>query len=216
MFTWICPQCGREVPPSETECPDCASRKAVPEQGPSQSTQPAAKPRKRQRVRTPREKKELPGWVLSLIFALGFMVLGLGGFLGYRYYYGTGSGAALIPGFESPPAAAAADSEKQSTLAKYVEVTGFRLTEDAKQKVHIQFVVINHSGAEVADLTGTVTLHPHTATSDGQPFGSFPFKIASLGPYEAKDMKSEFQTNLRAYELPDWQFLRADVRITSP
>ncbi|HTS30468.1 MAG TPA: hypothetical protein VMH81_31570 [Bryobacteraceae bacterium] len=24
MFTWICPQCGREVPPSYNECPDCA------------------------------------------------------------------------------------------------------------------------------------------------------------------------------------------------
>src|SRR5262245_15798252 len=26
MFTWICPNCGREVPPSYTECPDCADR----------------------------------------------------------------------------------------------------------------------------------------------------------------------------------------------
>jgi hypothetical protein len=26
MFTWICPQCGREVPPSYSECPDCAER----------------------------------------------------------------------------------------------------------------------------------------------------------------------------------------------
>jgi hypothetical protein len=24
MFTWICPQCGREVPPAYNECPDCA------------------------------------------------------------------------------------------------------------------------------------------------------------------------------------------------
>ena len=28
MFTWICPQCGREVPPAYNDCPDC-SKKAV-------------------------------------------------------------------------------------------------------------------------------------------------------------------------------------------
>jgi hypothetical protein len=26
MFTWICPQCGREVPPAYTECPDCEAK----------------------------------------------------------------------------------------------------------------------------------------------------------------------------------------------
>ena len=26
MFTWICPQCGREVPPAYTECPDCSRK----------------------------------------------------------------------------------------------------------------------------------------------------------------------------------------------
>lgn len=30
MFTWMCPQCGREVPPSYSECPDCAKRAAAP------------------------------------------------------------------------------------------------------------------------------------------------------------------------------------------
>lgn len=27
MFTWICPQCGREVPPSSAACPDCQALK---------------------------------------------------------------------------------------------------------------------------------------------------------------------------------------------
>lgn len=26
MFTWICPHCGREVPPSAGECPDCGAK----------------------------------------------------------------------------------------------------------------------------------------------------------------------------------------------
>jgi hypothetical protein len=29
MFTWICPQCGKEVPPAYNDCPDC-SKKAAP------------------------------------------------------------------------------------------------------------------------------------------------------------------------------------------
>ncbi len=29
MFTWICPQCGREVPPAYSECPGCAAKAAA-------------------------------------------------------------------------------------------------------------------------------------------------------------------------------------------
>jgi hypothetical protein len=35
MFTWICPQCGREVPPAYNDCPDCAKR-TPPAAGPGQ------------------------------------------------------------------------------------------------------------------------------------------------------------------------------------
>jgi hypothetical protein len=29
MFTWICPQCGREVPPAYNDCPDCSKKNAA-------------------------------------------------------------------------------------------------------------------------------------------------------------------------------------------
>jgi hypothetical protein len=42
MFTWICPQCGREVPPSYTECPDCVAKGLVPPAPAAEPAQPQA------------------------------------------------------------------------------------------------------------------------------------------------------------------------------
>ena len=35
MFTWICPQCGREVPPAYNDCPDCSKKAAAGRSSPS-------------------------------------------------------------------------------------------------------------------------------------------------------------------------------------
>jgi hypothetical protein len=44
----------------------------------------------------------------------------------------------------------------------------------------------------------------------------FEAKIPTLAPLEVKDVTAQANTTLRIYELPDWQFLRADFDITSP
>jgi hypothetical protein len=43
MFTWICPQCGREVPPAYNDCPDC-SKKAAAAADPAAAQAPPANP----------------------------------------------------------------------------------------------------------------------------------------------------------------------------
>jgi hypothetical protein len=43
MFTWICPQCGKEVPPAYNDCPDC-SKKAAPGGGDAAAAPPANPP----------------------------------------------------------------------------------------------------------------------------------------------------------------------------
>jgi hypothetical protein len=91
-----------------------------------------------------------------------------------------------------------------------------RLTEDAKKKPEVRFVVVNHSGAEMADLAANVNLWARTAKSDEEAVGTFAFKLASLGAYESKEMSAPLNTKLRVYELPDWQNLVAEVQITSP
>lgn len=42
MFTWICPQCGREVPPAYNDCPDCSKKAAA--DGAEPAPEPPANP----------------------------------------------------------------------------------------------------------------------------------------------------------------------------
>jgi hypothetical protein len=106
------------------------------------------------------------------------------------------------------PATPAAASQTNPAF-RNVELTGLRLTEDPKQKPFVQVVVVNHSAADLGDLDAKVNLKA-VAKQQQEPVGSFALKT-SLGPYESKEVKAPLDTKLRVYELPDWQFLRAEV-----
>jgi len=123
------------------------------------------------------------------------------------------------------PAAHAPVAEKASSVAppvkrhplwRHIEVTGIRITEDSSQKAQVAFLVVNHSGADIADLGGKLTLKAKGAKPEHPPLASFEFKVPSIGPYESKELKTTVTSTMRAYELPDWQFLDADLEITSP
>jgi len=233
MFTWICPQCGREVPPAYNECPDCTGKQAgtsaPPQQGQPQQGQaaivmtapppPAAQSAERWPRALPPEPKDvrMPAWLMSIVFAILFVALGVGAFFGIKYFSGPGEAATGGPpaALQKAPLSAGAKA-KASALQKYVEVVGLRLTEEPNKKPQVRFVVVNHSGAEIADLAANVNLWARTAKSDEEAVGTFSFKIASLGPYETKEMSGLLNTKLRVYELPDWQNLVPEIQITSP
>jgi hypothetical protein len=48
-----------------------------------------------------------------------------------------------------------------------------------------------------------------------KPLIDVPVKVPPIGPFESKDMESTVKSSLKGYELPDWQFLKADFTITS-
>ena len=236
MFTWICPQCGREVPPAYNECPDCAQKQkaeassgpdypsseppASGPPGPAQSTPravaprplaPAAQPYAAAPRTAPASGIRLPAWLMSIVAALAFLALGAAAYFGIQRFGGTGQAAAPAPTLENARAAG-----KTHPLQKYIEVVGVRLTELPKKKAEARFVVVNHSGAEIADLAANVNLWARTAKSDEEAVGTFSFKLPSLGPYESKEVTAPLTTKLRVYELPDWQNLNAEIQITSP
>lgn len=156
----------------------------------------------------------MPGWALTAIFAVGLAALVTGGYFTYKRYAPAQGLRAAIEFQKVPDAAEAAPVE--SRLARHIQVTGLRLTEDAGRKLEVRFVVVNHSGAQLNDVTGTVALRPEKAAPGDPHLGTFTFQVPSLGPYESRELTASVDTRLRAYELPDWQNLRPDVRITSP
>ena len=112
--------------------------------------------------------------------------------------------------------ATANSAASSNPVAKYVEIAGFRLSEKSPGHLQIQFAVINHSEADIGDIAMTVFLRATTAKPTDPPLFTFPVKVEALGPEGLKEVTADLPTKLRVYELPDWQFLRADFQITSP
>jgi len=236
MFTWICPTCGREVPPAYDACPDCAAREksgqapagstaapsappptapaAYPPQAPyapPTASLPAVAPPPAYYAVAP-QRAALPTWLLTILFALAFIGLGAGVYWLVQYFRGGSQAAASAP-VETVPVKGQA---KQHPLQKYVEVTGIRFMQSPNKTTEARFLVVNHSGAEIADLAGTVNIWGRTAKSEEEAAGNFNFKVPALGPYESKEVTATVITKLKVYELPDWQNVSPEVQITSP
>jgi hypothetical protein len=155
-------------------------------------------------------KRGLPGWLVALFVAAGMGALGA-----MLYLYVLPSSGRVQPETKLENAAAPGTAARAHPLVKHIEVTGIRISEDPKQRAKVQCLIVNHSGAEIADLGGTIHLRPVGKPQD-PPILSIPVKALGLAPYESKEVSATVQSRVRAYELPDWQFLRADFEITSP
>ena len=246
MFTWICPKCGGEVPPSYTDCPKCTPKIAAPipdlqaqappaaASTPPPDTTPAAPvpavpvapaapaaapyhplfsptaptPHPPMPATEPTRRGVSP--VLVAICAAAGLVVVLG--ILYLYVLPDRSQATNT---QAPPlqnAAAVGSAPSAHPLAKHLEVAGIRVGETAPQTAKISFVVINHSAADLPELKMQVMLRP---TTGGNPVFDFAVDLPSIGPYESREMTSKVKTTLKPYEIPDWQMLRPEFRLTS-
>jgi hypothetical protein len=147
-------------------------------------------------------------WLLSLLIAVALIGVGAA-FLLLRSAKSEDAPSRPAAVLETPSAPSSV-ATPASAVAKNLELIGFRLTEDSKQKAVLQFVVVNHSAADLGDVGAKVNLSALTTQQRLQPVGTFVFR-ATLGPYESKELKVPVDTKLRVYELPDWQFLRAEI-----
>lgn len=230
MFTWICPQCGREVPPSYDECPGCGPKKKAGEApadaaappDPSAPPPAAGTPPPVPRPQPPRAAAPpprpsghggLPTWLLTIVFTLAFFGLAVGVYwtVGYLRYRSQSTQANLA--LEN---AAAKGKTKPNPLQRYIEVAGVRFIQNAKKQTQARFLVVNHAPDQISDLAGTVIIWGRTQKSDEESVGTFEFKVPTIGPWESKEANAPVNTKLRVYELPDWQNVTAEVTITAP
>jgi len=238
MFTWICPQCGREVPPAYTECPDCSVKTpdtagpppepmapqpnagaAAPPPAPPPAP-PAATPQPEYRFGPLGEpaapRNQLPTWLLAILFAIGFAGI-VGGVYWLVSSARTKSSEALSAPSSNVERAAAKPGAPMHPLQKHIEISGVRFQQDEKKKnvILVTFVVVNHSPADAYGLAGNVTLWSNTRRSDEDAQGTFSF-LTDLKGYASKELTVPLSTGKPAVELADWQYLSADVQITGP
>ncbi len=98
-------------------------------------------------------------------------------------------------------------------LAKLIEISGFRLSEDKAQRASVKMLIINHSTADTGQLELTVTLKAVNAKSGDTPLAAFDVRVPAIEPLGTREVSAPIKTTLRAYELPDWQFIRAEFEI---
>src|SRR5262249_11016130 len=143
-----------------------------PQAPPPQYAHPPQPPPQYAQYPVRRPSAGLPTWLLTLLFAFAFVGLGAGIYWLIGYMRNSGQAAAPATNGESPAAKTVA---KTSALQKYVEVSGFRFTSDAKKKVEVKFTVTNHSDADLSGLAGNVTIWGRTQKSEEDAVGTFSF-----------------------------------------
>jgi hypothetical protein len=154
----------------------------------------------------------MPEWLVMVIVAVVAV-----GIFALAYFY-------LLPSSRKGNSAAVPKTQSEQTraaigahpYAKFLDVTGIRMVEDARQNVQVKFLVVNHSSADLAGISADVILKPIDSKPDTPPVTEFSFKVPMLGAYESREVTVPAKTKMRAYELPDWQFLKSEVHITTP
>jgi hypothetical protein len=162
-------------------------------------------------------KFRLPGWAVSFLVMLVLLVIGVGVvFYFLPVAHSNAETQAPVEGhpIASQPAAPPVPSQPAShPLAQYIEVTGFRIVVDFNKKSEIHYLIVNHSSADLSDVTVYVTLRTASAKPGQPPVCRFSFRAPSLGPFESKEMTSSIEKLTRSITLPDWQDLRPEVQI---
>jgi hypothetical protein len=246
MFTWICPQCGREVPPSYNDCPDCAAKTAaaappLPPAAPPPPLESAPPPPAAFRPEPlppaayepshsqsplfaaapppPPPPKQRAGAILptwALAALFALAFLGVG--LGV-YAIATRNHASNreAAAATNVDSPAAKPGTKVNALQKYIEVSGVRFSQDKQDKKVINVSFVLINHSDVDVDRLTGNVTVWGRTRNSEEDAVGTFAFMTSIPGTAsKELVLPFNTKLKFIELPDWQNITVDLQITGP
>lgn len=152
----------------------------------------------------PEEQTGKPLWMIATLAFVGVAAL-----IGVAWF--------LMSGSHGSSSKDAAQQQTANPHQKEVEVVGVRIMSDPKTNGQIvKYLLVSHSGVELTDLTGKVTLWANTSHSDEDKIGTFDLHADSLTTNESKELTAPLKTERAPSDMPDWRNITADVAITSP
>jgi hypothetical protein len=101
---------------------------------------------------------------------------------------------------------------QEHPAARSVEVAGIRVLTGPNKKPQLQFIVINHSVKELTGLNIRIAVRSVDALADG-PLFTVSSLVASLGPNQSKEIRTDVSSSVHPSDIPDWQSLRTEVLI---
>ncbi len=148
-------------------------------------------------------RNSTPGWLVTVLTAVILLVTAAT-FLPKSTFAQHSGSRGDAPGAEAALGAF-------PSFSRYVEVTGIRAATDTGN-AEIRYVLVNHSPTDLPAFSINVSVVP---ARGGAPVFSFSSTVQGMVPNESRELRTAISQTLPAAQMPDWQDLRADVRITA-
>jgi hypothetical protein len=158
-----------------------------------------------------RKKAGLPAWTVSFLVALT-LFLAVGSLL--QYLSANRDAKAATTTSQPLEQSASNVTAGEPPASKLVEVTGLRIASGPNQRPQLEFIVVNHSAIALSGVGLRIAVRSASSQLGVAPLFRVSTTIPSLGAYQSREFRAELDPEVHATDVPDWQSLRADVRIT--
>ena len=161
-----------------------------------------------------KQRRAMPPWLMTGLIAFLMAITGIAivNFIVPSKAAATATAPTATPLPEPSPAPPPPVANPAPLSKRMVELTGFRVRPDKSGKTSVQYVVINHSEADMRGLTAHVVLRSATAKPFQAPIANFTVRLPNMTSLESKDLTTLVETPIDR-SVPDWTELRAEVRI---